>query len=170
MSKDDRRVGEVVRESSTTRWGNMSARDHARMQRLATRSRDTSNTYLSPPMTWSELRQRYPSQSIDLRNILGEWRSFTTAQVVLDEVTHTPVVRGRGLTFDTNDLEPDPVLELPPRIGRVFIEIDRSSEAWNTLSPKQQARLERFEPAREIEPGDAGRDAGPDQDLQRSVR
>jgi hypothetical protein len=149
MSKDDRPVGEVVREPSTTRWGNMSPRDFARMERLATRSRDTSNTYLSLPMTWSELRERYPSQSIDLRNILGEWRSFTTAQIVLDEVTHTPVVRGRGLTFDTNDLEPDPVLELPSRIGRVYLEIDRSSAAWKRLSPEDQARLERYEhPAR----------------------
>jgi len=146
MSKDERSVGEMVREPTTTWWGKMSPRDCARMERLATRSRDTSNTYLSSPMTWSELRERYPSQNIDLRNICGEWRSFTTAQVVLDEVTHAPVVRGRGLTFVTNDLEPDPVLELPPRVGRVFIEIDRSSEAWNRLSPEQQARLERFEP------------------------
>ena len=67
-----------------------------------------------------------------------------------------PVVRGRGLTFDTNDLEPDPVLELPPRLGRVSREIDRSSDAWNRLSPEQQARLERFEPPCVIEPDDAG--------------
>src|SRR5664279_659394 len=145
MSKDERPVGEMVREPSTAWCGDMSPRDHARMERLATRSRDTSNTYLSVPMTWRELRERYPSQSIDLRNVLGEWGSFATAQVVLDELTHAPVVRGRGLTFDTDDLEPDPVLELPPRIGRVSIEIDRSSEAWKRLSPEDQARLERFE-------------------------
>lgn len=145
MSKDERPVGDVVREPSTTWWGDISSRDRRRMEMLATRSRDTSNTYLSSPMTWSELRERYPSQNIDLRNICGEWRSFTTAQVVLDELTHTPVVRGRGLTFDTNDLEPDPVLELPPRLGRVFVEIDRSSEAWKRLSSEDQAKLERLE-------------------------
>jgi len=81
MSKDERPVGDVVREPSTTWWGDISSRDRRRMEMLATRSRDTSNTYLSSPMTWSELRERYPSQNIDLRNICGEWRSFTTAQV-----------------------------------------------------------------------------------------
>jgi hypothetical protein len=122
------------------------ANSEERLERMATRDRDMSNTYLSSPMTWGAIRERYPSQSVDLRNMRGEWGWFTTAQVVLDESTHGPVVRGRGLTYDTNDLEPDPVLELPPRFPRlVSVVIDRTSAGWAKLSPENRAKLERLE-------------------------
>ena len=145
MSKRGEKPGGEVMDSSPRPFADLSARDRARMERLATRYRDTSNTCLSSPITWGEICERYPSQDVDLRNICGEWRSFATAQVVLDELTHAPVLRGRGLTFDTRDRRPDPVLELPPRIGRVSVVIDRSSAAWATLSPEHRARLERLE-------------------------
>ena len=86
-----------------------------------------ASTYLSAPMMWSEIRERYPSQEVCLENPRGTWRLFTYAQVVLDSETHAPFLAGRGMTFDTCDTDPDPTMEVRARLLRFSIDWEREA-------------------------------------------
>lgn len=109
-----------------------------------------ASTYLSAPMKWSEIRERYPSQEVHVENPRGTWRSFTYAQVVLDSETHSPLLIGPGMTVDTRDTDPDPTMEVRSRLPRFTIDwereaIDPSPGFSAKLSPENQARLARLE-------------------------
>jgi hypothetical protein len=86
-----------------------------------------ASTYLSVPMKWSEIRERYPSQEVYLENPRGTWRLFTYAQVVLDSETHAPFLMGPGMTFDTRDTDPDPTMEVRSRLLRFSIDWEREA-------------------------------------------
>jgi hypothetical protein len=98
-----------------------------------------ASTYLSVPMTWNEIRGRFPSQEVHLENPRGTWRLFTYAQVVLDSETHAPFLTGPGMTFDTGGTVPDPTMEVRVRLLRFSIDwereaIDPSPSLWTSES------------------------------------
>jgi hypothetical protein len=86
-----------------------------------------ASTYLSAPMMWSEIRERYPTQEVYLENPRGTWRLFRCAQVVLDSETHSPFLVGPGMTFDTRDTDPDPAMEVRSRLPRFSIDWEREA-------------------------------------------
>ena len=73
-----------------------------------------ANTYLTDPLSWDEIRVRFPNQNVVLRNHIGRAHAFSSARVVLGATSQTPVLPGRfsagHLVYDTSDEFPDPVV------------------------------------------------------------